>query len=305
VGVLNAQGRAAGESGSQGLAILDFGRPAANGPVFGTVNFRGDFESFRAIEVSTESYIRGYFATAPSHFQLNVAIGTNDSCGTGQPCGGIRCGCEFEPTSFAAWGAQQAIAVEKVQSQTTSLKIVSGYTDTVTIMAGDDAEPAFDPGYRNTFDLMAGYSHAVDGYLPAMVDYGSAAPGFWSNSQLLQIANGFLPNLAVPEIYSGADAKTWASLASYAKAAGTPLTIFGVLTATPAGSGFQTGPGDMVNALLPITGQSSLQWFSNIDPSVVGMAAARIRADLPTGRVRRQRGRPGKCRWNLSRCAQH
>ena len=173
----------------------------------------------------------------------------------------------FEPTSFAAWGAQQAIAVEKVQSQTTSLKIVSGYTDTVTIMAGDDAEPAFDPGYRNTFDLMAGYSHAVDGcILPAMVDYGSADPGFWSNCSASPNRQWIFAKFGGSRIYSGADAKTWASLASYAKAAGTPLTIFGVLTATPAGSGFQTGPGDMPMRCCRLPGRSSLQWFSNIDP---------------------------------------
>ena len=263
---LYAQGAAAGESGSEGLAILDFGRPAVDGSVSGTVDFHGTFVSFQAIESSTEAYVRGYFDTAPSYLHLNVAIGTNNSCGTGQPCGGIVCGCELEPPSFSAWGAQLATAVEQVQSQATSIKSLSGFTDKVTIMAGDDAEPAFDPGYQNTFDLMAGYARAVGGYLPAMVDYGSADPGYWSNAQLLQIANGFSPNLAVPEVYTQANARSWAELASYAKSVGIPMTIFGVLTAAPAGTRSQSGGDALVNALQPITGQGSIEWFSNINP---------------------------------------
>ena len=265
-GTLYAQGTVAGASGSQGLVILDFGRPAVNGSVAGTVDFHGDFVSFPAIEASTEAYVKGYFDTAPSFFHLNVAIGTNNSCGPGQPCGGIACGCQFEPPSFAAWGAQLAAAVERVQARATSLKMVSGFTDKVTIMAGDDAEPAFDPGYQNTYDLMAGYAQAVGGYLPAMVDYGSADPGYWSNAQLLQVADGFAPNLAVPEVYTEGNARSWAALASYAESAGRPMTIFGVLTAAPAGTRSQSGGDDLVDALRPITGQGSIEWFSNIDP---------------------------------------
>jgi hypothetical protein len=265
-GTLYAQGRAAGRSGSEGLVILDFGRPAVDGPASGTVDFDGGFNSFPTIEAATQGYVRGYFAAAPSDLHLDVAIGTNDSCGAGQPCGGVVCGCEYEPPSFALWGERLANSVEQVQSWTTSFKSRSGYSDTVTVMAGDDAEPGFDPEYENTFNLMNGYARAVGGYLPAMVDYGSADPGFWSEGQLLQIANGFAPNLAVPEIYSQANAKTWAALASYAKSVGTPLTFFGVLSAAPRGTGSQSGADSLVEALQPITGQNSIQWFSNIDP---------------------------------------
>ena len=38
-----------------------------------------------------------------------------------------------------------------------------------------------------------------------MIDFGSAEPGFWSNDQLLQMTDGFRPNLAVPEIYFNCD----------------------------------------------------------------------------------------------------
>ncbi len=57
-----------------------------------------------------------------------------------------------------------------VRAQADVLKSRSGFTDTVTVLAGDDAEPAFDPTYQNTYDLMLGYADAVRGYQPAMID---------------------------------------------------------------------------------------------------------------------------------------
>jgi len=261
-----AGGQAAGRSGAHGLVILDFGRPAADGPLSGTVDFTGGFASLASIEIAAESYIDGYFATAPDRLSLDVAIGTNDSCGTGQPCGAVVCGCASEPSSFTAWGAALAAAVDQVQAHATHAKDRAGYTDTVTVMAGDDAEPGFDPEFVNTSDLMAGYARAVGGYTPALVDYGSADPGIWSEAQLLRVANGFAPNLAVPEIYSPGDASRWAALASYAKGVGQPLTFFGVLGGGTGGSAAPTGYSSFADALQPITGQDSFRWFSNISP---------------------------------------
>jgi hypothetical protein len=265
--VLYAQGQAAGQARSQGLVILDFGRPAVSGSVPGTMDFNGQFASLASIGAATVSYVRGYFAAAPSYLDLDVAIGTNNSCGTGQPCGGVTCGCVGEPPSYATWGAQLAAEVEAVQGQTNVVKRQSGYTDAVKIFAGDDAEPAFDPGFQNTDALQSGYAAAVGGYTPAMIDYGSADAGFWSESQLLTIADGFRPNLAVPEIYSAADASRWATLVSYAKAHGRPLTIFGVLTTSPAGNSPGAAYNSLLGALRPITGQNWFRWPSNISHS--------------------------------------
>jgi hypothetical protein len=261
---LVAQGRAAGEAGAQGLAILDFGRPAVNGSMSGTMDFGGNFVSLTSIVAATVSYIRGYLATAPRALRLEVAIGTNNSCGTGQPCGSIVCGCKFEPPSFAAWGAQQAWAVEQAQSAVNSLRSRSGYSDTVTVIAGDDAEPAFDPGYQNTYDLLAGYAGAVGGFQPSMVDYGSAEPGFWSNDQLLQIADGFRPDVAVPEAYFSSEVSSWASLISYAKSRGRVITVFGVLANTANGYSPQVGYNSLLGAITPITGQTTIRWSSDI-----------------------------------------
>ena len=261
---LVAQGRAAGRAGARGLAILDFGRPAVDGSTSGTMDFGGNFVSLGSIITATQNYVRGYFASAPPALHLEVAIGTNNSCGTGQPCGTIVCGCKFEPPSFAGWGAQLAAAVEQTQSAVSSLRKRSGYTDLVTVVAGDDAEPAFDPEYQNTQDLLAGYAKAVGGFQPAMVDFGSAEPGYWSNDQLLQVADGFEPDVAVPEAYSAPEVSTWASLVAYAKSRGRVLTAFGVLANTANGYSPQAGYASLLNAIQPITGQTSIRWSSDI-----------------------------------------
>jgi len=260
---LLSQGQAAGQGSSQGLVILDFGRPAVDASVYGTEDFSGTFDSFASIVTAAESYIEGYLTTAPRHLTLDVAIGTNNSCGPGQPCGTVVCGCANEPPNFAAWGAQLAASVLQVGAQSASIKSHSGYTDTVTVMAGDDAEPAFDPEYLNTYNLMAGYAAAVNGYQPAMIDYGSADVGYWSQAQLLQIADGFKPNLAVPEIYTSTDPAEWGSLVTYAKQSGQTMTIFGVMTAQ-TGNLPQTSYNSLVGALQTITGQSSILWPTTI-----------------------------------------
>jgi hypothetical protein len=261
---LYRQGQAAGWAGSQGLVILDFGRPAVVGTTAGTMDFGGAFVSLATIAAGVESYVQGYFAAAPAHLQLDVAIGTNNSCGTGQPCGTIVCGCLNEPASFTSWGAQLASTVEGVQAQSNVTKAHYAYTDVVTVMAGDDAEPGFDPGYQNTYDLLAGYANAVGGYSPAMVDYGTAEPGFWSSAQLTQVIDGFKPNLAVPEIYFATDVANWASVLSYAKSHGRTITVFGVLANSPNGFNPAVGYSSLASAIRPITGQTTFRWSSNI-----------------------------------------
>jgi hypothetical protein len=230
------------------------------------VDFRGGFVSMASIATSTLSYIKGYFATAPMYTHLDVAIGTNDSCGTGQPCGDGDCGCFNEPPDYAAWGGGLANVVTRVQSEASAVKARAGYTDTVTVMAGDDAEPAFDPAYRNTYQLLAGYADAVGGYEPAMVDYGSADPGYWSEAELLQVAYGFAPDVAVPEVYSGRQASEWAGLASYAARRGELLPFFGVLTLGRGGGASGAGYRSLLHAVQPITGQAEIQWLSAIAP---------------------------------------
>ena len=261
---LYQQGEAAGAANSQGLVILDFGRPAYDGSTYGMIDHADGYISLGSIVTAVESYLRAYVRYAGADTHLYVAIGTNNSCGTGQPCGDIVCGCSDQPPSFSVYGAQLAAAVEAVQSWVTWWRSSTGFTDLVTVVAGDDAEPAYDPAYMNTYDLLAGYARAVGGYAPAMVDYGSADPGYWTESQLLQVANGFPPDVAVPEIYQQIDATEWADLVSYARSQGQAVTIFGML-ADPATSP-ELNYNALVDALEPITGQTAVAWPSDLAP---------------------------------------
>jgi hypothetical protein len=261
------QGASAGQSGAQGLVILDFGRPAVSGSTKGTMDFNGNFVSLASITSGTIDFIQSYLASAPWNLQLHVAIGTNDSCGTGQPCEGIVCGCVNEPPSYAAWGAQLAQSVEEAQSQVNSFRVQQHDTDVVTIVAGDDAEPAFDPDFQNTYDLLEGYANAVGGFQPAMIDYGSAEPGYWSMSQLLQVVNGFRPDIAVPEIYNDSGANSWAALISFAANHSQTVDVFGVLTDASSGDTPQRAYSSLMADIRPITGQPTIRWVSAISHS--------------------------------------
>lgn len=260
--LLYSEGVAAGQSDAQGLVILDFGRPAVDGSVPGTIDYAGNFLALSDIATGVENYLLGYYQYAPTYTNLFVAIGTSDSCGAGQPCDGVICGCAYEPPDYSAWGADLADTVEGVQAWANSYA-ASGFTDAVTVAAGDDAEPAYDPGYWNTYDMLAGYAAAVGGYTPAMIDYGSAESGFWTEAQLLQVANGFLPDVLFPEVYFPGHLGEWTALLNYAQTQGVNVTVFGVLTQT-VGYDPSDGYASLLASIFPVTGQSSIRWLSEI-----------------------------------------
>ena len=262
---LYLQGEAAGQAGTQGIVILDFGRPASDGTSDGTLGFAHSFISFAAISKGVENYIMGYYEYAPANATIDVAVGTNDSCGMYQPCGAIVCGCPDEPNNYITWGQEFAGTVKQLGAWSAEFGSANGYTDTVRVVAGDDAEPAFDPGFNNTYFVMKGYAQAVGGSYPPMVDYGSADPGIWSEDQLLQVANGFSPNVAMPEIYNPAQVGEWAALVAYAKARyGEIVTIFGVLTEVAGTNLPQNALVQTLSAVSPITGQGNIPWTSTI-----------------------------------------
>ena len=262
---LYRQGEAAGKAAAQGIVILDFGRPGYDGETYGTMGFGGPFIPFSAIARGVENYVRGYYRYAPSYTTLHVALGTNNSCGTGQPCGEAICGCPDEPVDFAAWGGQLAETVVKIGAWATDIRALDGFTDDVRVVAADDAEPAYDPGYTNTYDVLAGYARTVGGSSPAMVDYGSAETSYWTESQLLQVAYGFRPDVPMPQVYYPSEAADWGALLSYAKARrGEAVSIFGVLTEGHGTNGPEAAYSDMVQAVSKVTDQRSIPWLSTI-----------------------------------------
>jgi len=264
--MLYHQGEAAGKAGAQGIVILDFGRPADNGSSDGTLSFSSAFISFTAIAAGVESYITGYYRYAPSYTDLNVAVGTNNSCGTGQPCGTtLSCGCPDEPPDLVAWGGQFALAVEQIGDWAAAVRADNGFTDDVRVVAADDAEPAYDPEYENTYAVLAGYAEAVDGAFPSMVDYGSADADFWTEAQLFQVAYGFRPDVPMPQIYYSFQALQWAALLHYAKARrGEVMAIYGVLTTGAGTNSPESAYADMLGAAAVIDNQSSIPWLSTI-----------------------------------------
>ncbi len=263
---LYQQGEKAGKAAAQGIVILDFGRPGVDGSRFGTMAYSGAFVSFAAIKAGVKSYIRAYYRYAPADTNLNVAVGTNNSCGTGQPCGGTpSCGCPDEPPDFVAWGRHFALMVEQVDNWDSALRAQYGYTDLVRAVAADDAEPAYDPGYQNTFDVLEGYADFVDGTFPPMVDFGSAEPNYWTEAQLLQVADGFRPDVAMPQIYYANQAEQWAGLLHYAKTRlREVIDIYGVLTTGGHTNTPQIAYADMLQAASSVTDQGTIAWLSTI-----------------------------------------
>jgi len=257
----------AGKDGAEGIVILDFGRPGYSVIGFGTVDFSDSFITMSAITKAVEFYIMGYFRYAPADTTLYVAVGTNNSCGTGQPCGAAVCGCNYEPPDFTAWGAQLALTVEAIDRWVALVKSEYAYTDQVKVVGGDDAEPAYDPGYTNTHSLLEGYSAAVGGTVPAMVDFGSAEAHYWSERHLFEVAYGFPPDVAMPEVYYHNDAADWAALLRYAKdKLGKVMDIYGVLAGGPGTNTAQAAYADMLRAAAGITNQASIPWLSTILP---------------------------------------
>lgn len=263
---LYRQGEAAGKAGAQGIVILDFGRPADNGINYGALAYSGRFISFPSIAAGIEAYIAGYYRYAPSYMTLNVALGTNNSCGTGQPCGTIlNCGCPDEPPNFFTWGGQLALTVEGIDTWASAERSYYGYTDVVRVVAADDAEPAYDPGYDNTYDVLDGYAATVGGTFPTMVDYGSADANYWTEAQLLQVAYGFRPDVPMPQIYYSFQAGEWAELLSYAKVERDEvMAIYGVLTTGAGTNDPEAAYTDMLGAAANVTNQASIPWLSTI-----------------------------------------
>jgi ell wall binding domain 2 (CWB2) len=228
---LYAQGVADAQAGLQGAVILDFGRPAQDAAgVQSTLDFGSKVDALGNVASAVERYIDGYRHGAPATAKLTVFLGTNNSCGTGQPCGGSTCGCKVEPTNFATWGQTFGTAVAVVNDYASS----SGTANTAAISVGgaDDAEPGFDPGYTNTFNTLTGYAAVTK--LP-MADYGSldGGPGhsYWTPAQLAAVAGGFGSDTPFPEIYHQSMADQWAALSNWSAInLSKPLTFSGILT---------------------------------------------------------------------------
>jgi hypothetical protein len=216
--ILRAQGCLAGRAGTTGLVVLDFGklefRVRRGG--YGTITFADRFASNRSITWALKSYARGYSACLAkrSHATITLARGTSNY------------GQESVPSTYTA-GRLWAGATVALGNY-----LKRHHFDHVTAAAADDVEPAWDRGFRHTYDFFRGYANANHGYL--VYNYGSldgGVGGIWKLRQAFYVAGGMKYARAVPEIYNHEMARQWADLArlSYARY-GRPIKLAGLMT---------------------------------------------------------------------------
>jgi hypothetical protein len=224
---LREQGCNAAREGRNGVAILDFGKPAKKGRHYGTILFSGRFAANWKITGATLAYAAGYAACAqsPSAF-ITVARGTSN----------------YHPAVPSAFRAGRAWARET--HKLTGLLEAQGLSSHVASAAADDAEPAWDPAFHQTHDFYRGYGSYGGG--ETLYDYGSLDGGIgalWSARQALFVAGGMRYAKVLPEIYSRAMAREWAELATIAEHRYHRKVQFaGVLTQLSPGCGCSLRP---------------------------------------------------------------
>jgi len=200
--VLAHQGCYAARRHENGVAILDFGKPAFEHGGYGTLLFSGHFAPNRKITNAMFGYARGYVSCLPqgSTASIELARGTSN----------------YHPAVPSAYVAGVRWARET--NRLGRMLARKGLDGQVEAAAADDAEPAWDPAFHQTRQFFHGFRAAVHGH--TLFDYGSLDGGVgevWTARQAWYVA-GALPNTkALPEIYNSAMAGQWAELARIAR----------------------------------------------------------------------------------------
>jgi hypothetical protein len=215
--VLREQGCRGGRLRTNGLVILDFGKPAYHHHTHGTITFANHFASNTAITWAMKSYARGYVECLPKGSKARAILVRGTS----------NYHLKTVPSTYRAgqmW-AKETIALANYLR-------LHGFDDHVQSAAGNDAEPAWDRTFRRTYDFFRGFRSAGKGYL--LYNYGSldGGPGkIWKVRQAYYVAAGMRYARAVPEIYNGEMARQWAELSRLSvEHYGKPLKFAGVMT---------------------------------------------------------------------------
>jgi hypothetical protein len=196
------QGCYAARRHESGIVVLDFGKPAFEHGGYGTLLFSGRFARNRRITNAMFGYARGYVSCLPegSTTSIELARGTSN----------------YHPAVPSAYAAGVRWARET--NRLGRMLARKGLDGHVATAAADDAEPAWDPAFRQTRQFFHGFRAAVHGH--TLFDYGSLDGGVgavWSARQAWYVAGGGLPNTkALPEIYNSEMAEQWAELARIA-----------------------------------------------------------------------------------------
>jgi hypothetical protein len=221
-----------GGSGKSGLIILDFGRPAyrSSDNAYGTINFDGTNGKFLpngTIQTMMQQFAFGWWSCSGVNPQVTLAWGTNncaqDSTDSNCPAlascpnGSSPCAPSFS-TAGQKWGA--------FVTSFAGYLINQGFSSQESAAAGDDAEPAYNPGYSQSRNFVGSYNSSSD-YL--IYDYGAAYSGPWTDSDIYFMSYGALNSLPVPEVYTGStgppptspQANEWEGVAKWGYSNGT------------------------------------------------------------------------------------
>jgi hypothetical protein len=199
--VLAHQGCYAARRHEDGVVILDFGKPSYAHGGYGTLLFSGRFATNRSITNAMFAYARGYVSCLPdgSTASIELARGTSN----------------YHPSGPSAYTAGVRWARET--NRLGRMLARQGLDEHVDSAAADDAEPAWDPAFRQTRQFFHGFRTAVHGH--TLFNYGSLDGGVgavWSARQAWYVAGGLPNTKALPEIYNSAMAEQWAELARIA-----------------------------------------------------------------------------------------
>jgi len=214
--ILSAQGCSSARRHESGVVVLDFGKPAYRHGGYGTILFSGRFAKNHAITVAMLAYAHAYVRCLPqgSTASIEVARGTSN----------------YHPALPSAYTAGVRWARET--NRLGRILGREGLDAHVEAAAADDAEPAWDPGFRRTREFFHGFRAAVHGH--TLFDYGSLDGGvgaIWSARQAWYVSGGLRHTKALPEIYTSAMAQQWAELARIARSRYRhPVRFAGVMT---------------------------------------------------------------------------
>jgi hypothetical protein len=195
------QGCYAARRHESGVVILDFGKPAASHGGYGTLLFSGRFAPNRRITNAMFGYARGYVSCLPDGSTATIELSRGTS--------------NYHPSVPSAYTAGVRWARET--NRLGRMLARKGLDAHVGSAAADDAEPAWDPAFRQTRQFFHGFRAAVHGH--TLFNYGSLDGGVgavWTARQAWYVSGGLPNTKALPEIYNSAMAEQWAELARIA-----------------------------------------------------------------------------------------
>jgi hypothetical protein len=200
--ILGAQGCSAARRHETGIVILDFGKPAFKHHGYGTILFSGRYADNHHITTAMVGYAHGYVSCLPKRSTATIELARGTS--------------NYHPAVPSAYSA----GLRWARATNTLGRILrrEGLNEHVEAAAADDAEPAWDRGFRKTRDFFHGFRSGTQGH--TLYDYGSLDGGVgavWSARQAWYVAGGIRHTKALPEIYNSAMAEEWAELARIAR----------------------------------------------------------------------------------------